>query len=187
MTPNERNVDQEMETRLIDGLRSNDRDSLATIYDLYSGIAYGLALHTMGLPSEAEDVVQESFLALWRQAERLDPAKGVRSYLLTIVHNKAVDRLRQRGRRPETVLDLDAPIPATGDNPEESVTKESERQSVRAAIVNLPPDQRRTVEMAYFAGLTLAEVASRMQVPLGTVKSRLRLAMGHLRRALAET
>ncbi len=187
MTQAERTIDEEADRRLIEGLRNNDRESLATIYDTYSGIAYGMALHALGSASEAEDVVQDSFLALWRQSARLDPSRGVRSYLLTIVHNKAVDRLRQRGRRPETALDLDAPLPAAGDGPEETVTRESERQTVREALVSLPAEQRRTIEMAYYTGLTLAEVASRMQVPLGTVKSRLRLAMGHLRRTLAET
>jgi RNA polymerase sigma-70 factor (ECF subfamily) len=187
VTQEERTTDQDADRRLIEGLRNNDRESLATIYDTYSGIAYGMALHTLGTPSEAEDVVQDAFLALWRQAARLDPARGVRSYLLTIVHNKSVDRLRQRGRRPETPLDLDAPIATSADDPGVAVAREAERQSVRNALVGLPADQRRTVEMAYYAGLTLAEVANRMQVPLGTVKSRLRLAMGHLRRSLAET
>ena len=182
-------TDQEDERRLIDGLRRNDRDCLATIYDNYAGLAYGMAMHTLGSVPEAEDVVQECFLALWRQAERLDPSRGIKSYLLTIVHNKSVDRLRQKARRPETTLDLDAPIPASGEaaNPEETVTRLSEQRTVREALVGLPLEQRRTVEMTYYAGLTLSEVATRMQVPLGTVKSRLRLALGHLRRALVES
>jgi RNA polymerase sigma-70 factor (ECF subfamily) len=178
---------QASDRELIEGLRKNDRECLATIYDTYSGIAYGMALHILGNNAEAEDVVQDSFLALWRQAERLDPDKGLRSYLLTIVHNKGVDRLRKRGRRPEAPLDLDAPIPSAAISPEDAVTQEDERQTVRDALVGLSQEQRRTVEMAYFGGMTLHEVATRMQVPLGTVKSRLRLAMGHLRRSLAES
>jgi RNA polymerase sigma-70 factor (ECF subfamily) len=182
-----RTSDQETDRALIEGLRNNDRESLATIYDTYSGIAYGMALHSLGIAAEAEDVVQDSFLALWRQADRLDPARGIRSYLLTIVHNKAIDRLRKKGRRPEAALDLDAPIADTRLDPETEVTRQSEREEVRNALVSLPSEQRRTIELAYYAGLTLNEVASRMEVPLGTVKSRLRLAMGHLRRSLAET
>jgi RNA polymerase sigma-70 factor, ECF subfamily len=182
----ERTSNEEGERRLIEGLRRNDRESVATVYDSYSRIAYGLALHVLGAAADAEDVVQESFVALWRQAERLDASRGIKSYLLTIVHNKAVDHLRQRGRRPENVLNLEAPIPATSGDPEESAARSADRESVRAALVALPDEQRRTVEMAYFGGLTLNEVASRMQVPLGTVKSRLRLAMGHLRRQLAQ-
>jgi RNA polymerase sigma-70 factor (ECF subfamily) len=182
-----RTVDQATDRRLIDGLRSNDRESLATIYDLYAGIAYGMALHALGNSVEAEDAVQDAFLALWRQADRLDASRGIRSYLLTIVHNKCVDRLRKRSRRPEAVLDLDAPIASGAAGPEDTLTQLDERQTVRNALVSLPQEQRRTVEMAYFGGFTLAEVATRMEVPLGTVKSRLRLAMGHLRRSLAES
>jgi RNA polymerase sigma-70 factor (ECF subfamily) len=178
---------RETDHRLIDGLRANDREALATIYDTYSGIAYGMALHILGNSAEAEDAVQDAFLALWRQADRLDEDRGLRSYLLTIVHNKCVDRLRRRGRKPEAPLDLDAPIPSPATGPEDAVAAQAERESVRNALVGLPQEQRRTVEMAYFAGMTLNEVASRMQVPLGTVKSRLRLAMGHLRRSLAES
>lgn len=170
---------------MIEGLRQNDSDSLAAIYDTHSGIAYGLAARILGVTNEAEDIVQESFLALWRQAERLDPSRGIRSYLLTIVHNKSIDRLRQRSRKNETSLDPEAPIPATGDGPAESAERASDRESVRAALLTLPPEQRQTVEMAYFGGLTTGEVAERMQVPVGTVKSRLRLALTHMRRTMA--
>lgn len=186
MSQPERTSNEEADRRLIEGLRGNDRESLAAVYDAYAGMAYGLAIHVVGASTDAEDVVQESFVALWRQANRLDARRGIKSYLLSIVHNKAVDRLRQRGRRPENVLNLEAPIPAVSGDPEESATRTAERESVRAALGALPDEQRRTVEMTYFAGLTLNEVATRMQVPLGTVKSRLRLAMGHLRRQLAE-
>jgi len=186
MTSAERTADEENERRLIDGLRNDDREALSAIYALYGGLAYGLAVRTLGVTSEAEDVVQESFVALWRQASRLDPARGVRSYLLTIVHNKSVDRLRRRGRRPEVPLEPEAPIPATGDDPVELAERKSERDMLRAAMEKLPPDQKRAVEMTYFNGMTINEVATRLQIPLGTVKSRLRLALGHLRRHLGE-
>lgn len=186
MTNRQRNIDEETDRRLIEGLRRNDSETLAAIYDSHAGIAYGLAARILGITSEAEDVVQESFLALWRQAERLDPSRGIRSYLLTIVHNKSIDRLRQRSRKNEMPLDPDAPIPATGEDPVESAERASDRASVRAALAALPLEQRQTVEMAYFGGLTTGEVAERMQVPVGTVKSRLRLALIHLRRILVD-
>ena len=186
MTSAERTIDEDLDRRLIDGLRSNNRESMAVLYDTYSSMAYGLALRTMGNPTEAEDVVQESFLALWRQAERLDPARGVRSYLLTIVHNKTVDRLRRKGRRPEAALELADMVPAKDEDPAESVARSSEGETVRAALGSLPAEQRRAIEMTYFNGLTINEVATRTSVPIGTVKSRLRLALQHLRRNLAE-
>ena len=160
---------------------------MAELYDTYGGIAYGLAHRTLGANSEAEDVVQESFLALWRQAPRLDPARGIKSYLLTIVHNKAVDRLRRRGRRSETVIDAVGSLPSEADDPVEFAARIEDRELVRGALNSLPMEQRQTVELTYFAGLTTIEVAERTRVPVGTVKSRLRLALNHLRRRLLES
>jgi RNA polymerase sigma-70 factor (ECF subfamily) len=186
MTAGERTIDEDVERRLIEGLRANDREIMAELFDSYSSLAYGLALRTLGDQGESEDVVQESFLALWRQAERLDPSRGVRSYLLTIVHNKTIDRLRRKGRRPEAALEFAEAVPDESEDLAESVARSAEGATVRAALVSLPAEQKRTVEMTYFSGLTISEVADRMSVPVGTVKSRLRLALQHLRRRLAE-
>jgi RNA polymerase sigma-70 factor (ECF subfamily) len=186
LTSPERSIDEDVERRLIDGLRNNDREIMAELFDAYSSVAYGLALRTLSDAGEAEDVVQESFLALWRQSERLDPTRGVRSYLLTIVHNKTIDRLRRKGRRPEAALEFAEAVPDDSEDLAEAVARQSEGEMVRAALVTLPAEQRRTVEMTYFGGLTISEVAANMAVPVGTVKSRLRLALQHLRRRLAE-
>jgi RNA polymerase sigma-70 factor (ECF subfamily) len=181
----ERTVDEDFDRKLIEGLQRNDRDSLATAYDSYGGLAYALAARVMGVSSDAEDVVQESFLALWRQAPRLDAKRGLRSYLMTIVHNKAVDRLRQKGRRPEAVLNEDAPFktPDT-ETPEAVVEKASEADEVRAAMAGLSEEQRAAVDLTYFKGMTINDAAERLGIPVGTVKSRLRLALGHMRRSL---
>jgi RNA polymerase sigma-70 factor (ECF subfamily) len=178
-------IDEQDERKLVEGLMRDQRESLAAVYDAFGAIAYGLALRLLGSQSEAEDVVQESFLALWRQASRLDPARGIRSYLLSIVHHRAIDRIRKRARRPEAELDLDAPIASEEEDLADQVARSSERAQVRAALVALSPDQRTTIEMVYFQGLTISETADRMRVPLGTVKSRLRLAMGRLRQELS--
>jgi RNA polymerase sigma-70 factor (ECF subfamily) len=175
---------EQADARLLQGLIRNDRGAMVAAYDSYGALAYGVACKTLGQSSEAEDVVQEAFLALWRQAGRLDPARGVRSYLLTIVHNKAIDRLRKRSRRPELQLDEALPVPAEGADPVEYAEAMADRDLVRSAMSGLPEEQRRTVEMAYFGGLTTSEVAAEMRIPVGTVKSRLRLALGHMRRAL---
>ena len=177
-------TDELDERRLVEGLRKNDRDALAAIYDAYGAIAFGLALKLLSSRSEAEDVVQESFLALWRQAERIDPTRGLRSYLLSIVHNRCVDQVRRRIRRPEAALEPGAPIAATGDDPETETIASLEGEAVRSALGALSVDQRQTVEFVYFQGFTINETANRMKVPLGTVKSRLRLAMGRLRQEL---
>jgi len=160
---------------------------MGALYDMYGGMAFGLAHRTLGATSEAEDVVQEAFLALWRQARRLDPARGLKSYLLTIVHNKAIDRLRQRGRRAETALDNAGPIQAESGDPVVFADLIADRDLVRTALDSLPKEQRQTVELTYFGGLTTTEVAERTRVPIGTVKSRLRLTLGHMRRRLEES
>ena len=172
------------ERQLVDGLRANSRDALAAAYDAYGSLAYGLAMKLLASQSEAEDVVQESFLALWRQAERIDPSRGLRSYLMSIVHNRCVDLVRRRVRRPEAELDPLAPIATAADDPETETIALLEAEAVRAAMKALSPDQRQTVELVYFAGFTINEAANRMKVPLGTAKSRLRLAMGRLRQEL---
>jgi RNA polymerase sigma factor (sigma-70 family) len=183
--PPGRTTDEALDRRLIEGLRKSERTAMAEVYDMYGHLAYALATRILGASSDAEDVVQESFLALWRQASRLDPARGVRSYLMSIVHNKAVDLVRRRGRRPELALDEDAPFRADeAGQPEAVVETASERESVRAALSALSDDQRRAVELTYFGGLTINQAADRLGLPAGTVKSRLRLALGHLRQAI---
>jgi RNA polymerase sigma-70 factor (ECF subfamily) len=184
----ERTTDEAFDRKLIEGLQRNDRESLAAAYDSYGGLAFALASRVMGASSDAEDVVQESFLALWRQAPRLDAKRGLRSYLMTIVHNKAVDRLRSRGRRPEAVLNEDAPFKAPEEaEPAHVAEKASEADEVRAALAGLSDDQRSAVELTYFKGMTINDAADQLKVPVGTVKSRLRLALGHMRKQLEGT
>ena len=102
------------------------------------------------------------------------------------MHNKTIDRLRRKGRRPEAALEFAEAVPDNSEDLAESVARQAAGEEVREALVSLPAEQRRTVEMTYFGGLTISEVASNMSVPVGTVKSRLRLALQHLRRRLAE-
>ncbi len=178
-------MDESLDRKLIEGLQNNDRESLATAYDTYGGLAIALASRVLGARSDAEDVVQESFLALWRQAPRLDAKRGLRSYLMTIVHNKSVDRLRQKGRRPEAVLNEDAPFKASdATDPELQAEKVSETEEVRQAMSGLSQEQRSAVELTYFLGMTINDAAAQLNIPVGTVKSRLRLALGHMRRRM---
>jgi RNA polymerase sigma-70 factor, ECF subfamily len=185
LTPAGRTRDEEAERRLIEGLQQNDRESIAAIYDAYGAVAYSLAARLLGRSNEAEDVVQESFLALWRQAERIEPARGIQSYLMTIVHNKAIDRLRSLGRRPESDIE-GMNLVAPSESPEDAATRAIDRDEIKRAMSVLPEEQRRAVEMTYFLGMTINEVARRMSVPAGTVKSRLRLALVSLRRAMGQ-
>jgi RNA polymerase sigma-70 factor (ECF subfamily) len=174
----------EDDAALLAGLRRNDGDALAALYDRYGRLAYSLAQRITGDASEAEDVVQESFLAFWRQAARVDPARGAKSYLMTIVHHRAIDLIRRRTGRPERTLETLEAMPARTPDPVEIASMTEDHDRVRAAVNGLPDDQRRAVELTYFGGLTIAEMAEQEAIPLGTAKSRLRLAMDRMRKAL---
>ena len=170
---------------LIDGLRRDDEEAMSLLYDRYGASAYGLACRMLGETAEAEDVVQEAFLALWRQAGSFDPGRGaLRSYLLTIVHRRAIDTARRRSSRPQQPLDVTQPLASGDSDPFDMASAEEQRALVQAALGDLPADQRRAVELTYFGGLTIAEMAATEGIPLGTAKSRLRLALERMRKAL---
>ena len=183
--PTNRTTDQE-DASLLERLRRNDRDALAALYDSYGRLAFGLAYRLLGEAGDAEDIVQESFLSLWRQSDRLDASRGsVRSLLLTIVHRRSIDVLRRRSGRSERALDEAQPIASAAPDPVEFASQAEERERVQLALRDLPPEQRTAIELTYFRGLTIAEMAQEEQIPLGTAKSRLRLALDRMRRTLA--
>ena len=170
---------------LAQGIRRRDPGAMEALYDQYSRRAFGLAYRILGDGPSAEDVVQEAFLILWRQADRLDPARGkVSSFLMTVVHHKAIDLLR--GRRGETRRDsLDLPALAQDEaDMLEGVAESQVRDAVSNALQSLPEEQRQPIELAYFKGLTHVQIAESLAVPLGTVKSRLWLGLGKMRSAL---
>jgi RNA polymerase sigma-70 factor (ECF subfamily) len=176
----------EDDLRLLERLRQKDRDALAAAYDAYSRLAFGLAYRVVGEATEAEDVVQEAFVALWRQADKLDASRGsLRSLLLTIVHRRAVDAVRRRAGRPSVLLESLEPLPSGAPDPLEVSSVAEEQRLVQRALAELPQDQRKAVELTYFGGLTIAEMAEREGIPLGTAKSRLRLALDRMRKSLA--
>jgi RNA polymerase sigma-70 factor (ECF subfamily) len=183
-TSDRRTTDRE-DAKLLERLRDNDQEALAMLYDRYGRLAYGLAYRVVGGSADAEDVVQEAFLTVWRQAHRFDANRGsARSYLMTIVHRRAIDVLRRKSGKPELALDAGDLIPSPGRSPEEFASMNEERDRVRAALDELPGDQRRAVDYTYFEGLTIAEMAEREKIPLGTAKSRLRLALERMRRTM---
>lgn len=155
------------------------------LYDRLGRQAFGLAYRILGDGPSAEDVVQEAFLALWRQADRLNPARGrLASFLMTVVHHKAVDLLRTRRGQTARQLPLDpAPFQQQADILE-TVADSLGRDAIHKALQSLPPEQRDTIELAYFQGLTHVEIAEALGLPLGTVKSRLRLGLEKMRSSL---
>lgn len=157
------------------------------LYDRLAGRAFGLAYRILRDSHSAEDVVQEAFLCLWRDAHRLSSDRGsVTSLLMTMVHHKAVDLLRaRRGRAADPLpLDTDGLAQQSTADVIEAVTNSLGRDAVRQALGSLPDEQRRPMLMAYFEGLTHVEIAEALGIPLGTVKSRLRLGLEKMRTAL---
>jgi RNA polymerase sigma-70 factor (ECF subfamily) len=165
-----------------------DEGALAELYDLFGRAAYALALRIVRDASQAEDVVQEAFLDLWRGAARFDPSRSrPASYLLTFVHRRAVDLVRREQARPQRGGDVDDIADRAGkdDVPAALITSE-QGANVRRALLDLPPPQRQVLELAYFNGLSQSEIAEHLGEPLGTVKSRTHVALSRLREVLGE-
>jgi RNA polymerase sigma-70 factor (ECF subfamily) len=156
-----------------------DRASVGEFFDRCAGLAYGLALRILRDPTEAEDVVQEVFVQVWRQASRYDPGRGSpEAWVCTIARTRALDQLRRRAARREEPAGPDQPSTARPAASEEAL-------AVRKALDGLSGEQRRALELAYYEGLTQTEIARRLGEPLGTIKTRIRSAMMRLRETLA--
>jgi len=166
-------------------VEARDADALAELYDRHAGRLLALARRVLGDSGEAEEVLQEVFLFVWRSAASFDPARGsALTWLLIVTRSRAIDRLRTRrgGSRPEvrSLEDLAEP-PASEDDVEANTTGRQWETLCRSAVRELPEDQRRALELAYFDGLTHQEIAERTATPLGTVKTRVRLGLMKLR------
>ncbi|MDQ4078496.1 MAG: sigma-70 family RNA polymerase sigma factor [Chloroflexota bacterium] len=169
----------ESDVGLVARVAAGDEEALFELHRQYVNLVFSMALRVLSSPAEAEEITQEVFLTIWRRAESYDPARGsVATWLLTISRRRAIDRLRRRNRRPPVTEFLErvgeeaaAPAPPL-------------HVDLREALLSLPARQRAIIELIYFGGYTYREVAEALELPLGTVKSRVRLAMEKLRRAL---
>jgi len=163
----------------------SDETALAELYDRFGRVAYGLARRILRDDSLAEDAVQEAFLAAWRSAPRFVPERAKAStWLLTLVHRRAVDLVRrEERRRAESLADeREAAEGAT----DEAVWLRYERERVQDALKRLPDQQREALELAYYGGFTQSELADRLGQPVGTIKSRMFTGLSRLRDLLAE-
>lgn len=180
---------QRSDDAVLAAIQSGDEVALAELYDRYGRLAFGVAYRILGERGVAEDTVQEAFLAVWRRAGSYRSDRGnPRSWLMAIVHNGAIDRRRGRYKRELTDVQLDDVAFRLETDAEDTfaiVAAGIAAEQVRAALTALPPEQRLTIELAYFGGLTHLEIAERTATPLGTVKSRMRLGLQKLRTALA--
>jgi RNA polymerase sigma-70 factor, ECF subfamily len=178
---------------LVRAMAAGDERALGTLYDRWSASVRALGLHMLRSPDEADALTEETFWQAWRQADRYDTGRGsVCTWLLTVARSRSLDRLRSRARsREETRAADDGAFDAAAARdesslaaPDEAVEASERRTIVEAVVRTLPAEQREAVMLAYFGGLSQTEIAERTGQPLGTVKTRIRLALRKLREQL---
>lgn len=183
-----------VDAELVRRMRSKDERALGTFYDRWFPVVHGVVSRMLESPDDVEDVVEEAFWQAWRQAERFEVERGsVQTWLLTIARSRALDRLRSRRRLREDPLadataseaDTSAPTPAAPSDPLADAEHAERSRIVRAALADLPAEQREALELGYFGGLSQSEIAEQTGQPLGTVKTRMRLALQKLRERLS--
>lgn len=183
-------VAPDADVKLVRRMRAGDENALGEFYDRWFPVVNCLATRMLKSPTEAEDAVEETFWQAWRQADRFEPERGtVQSWLLTIARSRVLDRLRAMRRRREepievTPIDM-SDLAASPSDPSLAVEHAERKRFVLTALAELPQEQREALELGYFGGLSQSEIAHRLQLPLGTVKTRMRLAMTKLRESLA--
>ena len=172
---------------LVGRMARGDQRALASLYDATAGAVHALVGRIVKDDAMAEEVAGDVYLQAWHQAVRYDVARGsALAWLLAIARTRAIDRIRVGVAARATLEPVEkaAAVPCGRPGPEDTCSADERRRQVRAALDGLPSEQRETVELSYFDGLSHGEIAARLRQPLGTVKTRIRLAMTKLRDAL---
>jgi len=190
MTVRKEKAERLADEELMPLIGEKDPEAFEVFYDRHGGVAYSLAYRIVGEKAAAEDVTQEAFISIWKSGARFDRARGsVRSWMLSIVRNRAIDALRSRaGKAPKLTFDDDAILEQ---RPSEALTEEEAMRNetaseLRGALGELPGEQSKVIELAYFGGFSQSEISRMLGVPLGTVKGRMRLGLEKIRGELAE-
>ncbi len=172
---------------LMQYVRKADPAAFQVLYERHSGVAFSLAYRMVGTRAQAEDVVQEAFLSIWRSGARYERTRGsVRTWVLGIVHNRAIDSLRRatvHDKRRASDEGIEERFEAR-DRTDVEVARREEATTVRTAMDTLPPEQSQVIELAYFGGFSHSEIAEMLSMPVGTVKGRMRLGLEKMRGAL---
>ncbi len=174
------------QARLVTTMARGDKHALAGLYDQLSGPIYSLAYRMLGDASEAQDLVQDIFLQIWRTASTYESSRGsVFSWMATLTRNRAIDRIRMRKRRTELLAnaapELQPAAPAGEADSAGTLWLREKAAAVRTALAGLAPDQQQAIELAYFSGLTQQEIAAKLNEPLGTIKARIRRGLLRLK------
>lgn len=174
---------------LLAKIGEQDREALATLYDRYGRRVFALAVRMLKDPIGSEEVTQDVFMSVWRRGASYTSKKGkFTTWLFSIAHNRTIDELRKRRRdrsRENDDIDDHLNIQSGDISPADTAIAQSEYAQIRAAMDELPEEQKNVIELSYFKGLTQTEIASKTGQPLGTVKTRMRLALKKLRSALS--
>jgi RNA polymerase sigma-70 factor (ECF subfamily) len=169
-------------------VRDGDADAFELVYDRHGGAAYSLAYRIMGERNAAEDVVQDALLSVWRSGGRFDPERGsVRTWLLGIVHHRAIDALRRTSTHDRRRASAEG-IEERHEAPERTdveVARREDAREVREVMGTLPEQQRQVIRLAYFGGYTHTQIAQMLDMPIGTVKGRMRLGLEKMRRLMS--
>ena len=169
-------------------MRRGDPRAFEAVYERHSAAAFSLAYRMVGRGNVAEDVVQEAFLSIWRSGARYERARvSVRTWVLGIVHHRAIDQLRRssvHSKRRASDEGIEERL-ESGERTDVEVARRDEAQAIRSAMETLPPEQSHVIELAYFGGFTHTEIADILETPVGTVKGRIRLGLEKLRDRLA--
>lgn len=183
----EHDAPERPEVALVERMAKGDTEAISELYDRFSGMLMGLATKILGDPSDAEDVLQEVFVQVWKQAQRYERSRSsVSTWLVLITRSRAIDRLRSRNVKLRTALEAKRENPSLNTSPEGlgNVFNQERRRRLGEELAGLPMEQRQVLEMAYYRGMTQREIAEATETALGTVKTRTLLAMKKLRLAL---
>jgi RNA polymerase sigma-70 factor, ECF subfamily len=168
--------------RLIQQVAKQDRDAFSQLYDRFSTLVFTLAIRMLKARSDAEDLLQEVFLQVWRQAENYSAERGSpEAWIINIARSRAIDKIRYNRRMEKSFVLTDDPARAESAENIESAAESDVRMAMNSALANLPATQRKALELAYLDGLTQTEIAESLAEPLGTIKTRMRSGIQRLR------
>ncbi|MCB0643726.1 MAG: sigma-70 family RNA polymerase sigma factor [Phaeodactylibacter sp.] len=169
------------EQQLVQELQNGNQQAVAWLYDKYAAVLYGVALRIVGTEAEAEDVVQEAFIKIWKHIGSYAPDKGTFfTWILNITRNTGIDRLRSKGFRQQSMIQELQPFVYKEDGPQTSINPDT--LDLKHHVQQLDPKYREIIELFYFQGYTQKEVEDELEIPIGTVKSRIRIALRELRK-----
>jgi len=176
-------ADQTIAVNLIQKVANQDRDAFSQLYDRFSSLVFTLAMRMLRVRSDAEDLLQEVFVQIWRQAQSYSVQRGSpEAWIVNIARSRAIDKIRSIRRMEKSFVLTDDPARAeSSENVESSAAESEARMAMNSALANLPETQRKVLELAYFDGLTQTEIANRLAEPLGTIKTRMRSGIQRLR------